>query len=154
MELIERERKAAERRLKAARFPAHKLLDEFDFSARPSINKPLLLQLVQGEYLDKRENLLLVAPSGTGKSHLAAALEMAACAQGRKVRFFRVTELITLLLEAPRQRGFNTWELSCAIERLVLDVAVADDHVHGPYLYRDAASVKSVRHRDVSRNRP
>ena len=62
LELIERERKAAERRLKAARFPAHKLLDEFDFSARPSINKPLLLELVKGEYLDKRENILLVGP--------------------------------------------------------------------------------------------
>jgi len=104
LELIERERKAAERRLKAARFPAHKLLDEFDFSARSSINKPLLLQLVQGEYLDKRENLLFVGPSGTGKSHLATALGMAACAQGRKVRFFRVTELITLLLEAKEER--------------------------------------------------
>lgn len=49
LELIERERKAAERRLKAARFPAAKLLDEFDFSARPSVNKPLLLELLQGE---------------------------------------------------------------------------------------------------------
>jgi DNA replication protein DnaC len=104
LELIERERKAAERRLKAARFPAHKLLDEFDFSARPSVNKPLLLQLIKGEYLDKRENILLVGPSGTGKSHLATALGMAACAQGRKVRFFRVTELITLLLEAKEER--------------------------------------------------
>jgi DNA replication protein DnaC len=104
LELIERERKAAERRLKAARFPAHKLLDEFDFSARPSINKPLLLRLVQGEYLDKRENVLLVGPSGTGKSHLATSLGMAACAQGRKVRFFRVTELITMLLEAKEER--------------------------------------------------
>jgi DNA replication protein DnaC len=104
LELIERERKAAERRLKAARFPAHKLLDEFDFSARPSLNKPLLLELVKGEYLDKRENLLFVGPSGTGKSHLATALGMAACAQGRKVRFFRVTELITLLLEAKEER--------------------------------------------------
>ena len=104
LELIERERKAAERRLKAARFPAHKLLDEFDFSARPSINKPLLLELVKGEYLDKRENILLVGPSGTGKSHLATSLGMAACAQGRKVRFFRVTELITLLLEAKEER--------------------------------------------------
>src|SRR3954465_665101 len=104
LELIERERKAAERRLKAARFPAPKLLDEFDFSAPPSINKPLLLQLVQGEYLDKRENLLFVGPSGTGKSHLATALGMAACAQGRKVRFFRVTELMTVLLEAKEER--------------------------------------------------
>ncbi len=104
LELIERERKAAERRLKAARFPAAKLLDEFDFAARPSINKPLVLQLIQGDYLDQRENILLVGPSGTGKSHLATALGMAACAQGRKVRFFRVTELITQLLEAKEER--------------------------------------------------
>ena len=104
LELIERERKAAERRLKAARFPAAKLLDEFDFAARPSVNKPLLLELVKGEYLDRRENILLVGPSGTGKSHLATALGMAACAQGRKVRFFRVTELITLLSEAKEER--------------------------------------------------
>ena len=104
LELIERERKAALRRLKAARFPAHKLLDEFDFHTRPSVNKPLVLELVKGEYLDKRENILLVGPSGTGKSHLATALGMAACAQGRKVRFFRVTELITHLLEAKEER--------------------------------------------------
>jgi DNA replication protein DnaC len=50
LELIERERKAAERRLKAARFPATKMLDEFDFSARPSVNKPQVLELVKGEY--------------------------------------------------------------------------------------------------------
>lgn len=104
LELIERERKAAERRLKVARFPSPKLLDEFDFSARPSINKPLVLQLIQGDYLDRRENILLVGPSGTGKSHLATALGMAACAQGRRVRFFRVTELITLMLEAKEER--------------------------------------------------
>ena len=68
LELLERERKAAERRLKAARFPNHKLLEEFDFAARPSVNKPLVLQLAQGEYLQRRENILLVGPSGTGKT--------------------------------------------------------------------------------------
>jgi DNA replication protein DnaC len=104
LELIERERRAAERRLKAARFPACKLLDEFDFKARPSVNKPLLLQLVKGDYLDCRENVLFVGPSGTGKTHLATALGMAACSLGRKVRFFRVTELITLLVEAKEER--------------------------------------------------
>lgn len=104
LELLERERKAAERRLKAARFPAHKLLDEFDFAARPSVNKPLALLLMKGEYLDNRENILLVGPSGTGKTHLAISLGMAACAQGKRVRFFRVTELITLLLEAKEEK--------------------------------------------------
>lgn len=122
LELIERERKAAERRLKMARFPAHKLLDEFDFQARPSINKPLFLQLIQGEYLDNRENILLVGPSGTGKSHLATALGMAACAQGRKVRFFRVTELITLLLEAKEERQLLRLRQQLAkLDLLILD---------------------------------
>jgi len=67
LELLEREQKAAQRRLKGARFPAAKLLDEFDFAARPSVNKPLVLDLVRGDYLARRENILLVGPSGTGK---------------------------------------------------------------------------------------
>ena len=104
LELIERERRAADRRLKAARFPAHKTLDTFDFTARPSVNKPLVLQLARGEYLDRRENLLFVGPSGTGKTHLVTALGIAACGLGKKVRFWRVTELITTLLEAKEER--------------------------------------------------
>ena len=86
LELVDRERRAAERRLKAAKFPAHKTLDEFDFAAQPSVNKPLVLELVKGEYLLKRENLILVGASGTGKTHLATALGMAACLSGKKVR--------------------------------------------------------------------
>jgi DNA replication protein DnaC len=104
LELIERERRAAERRLKAARFPAHKTLDAFDFAARPSVNKPLLIDLLRGEYLEKRENILFIGGSGTGKTHIATALGIAACQQGKKVRFYRVTELITLLLEAKEER--------------------------------------------------
>ena len=79
LEMIERERRGAERRLKAAKFPYHKSLDEFDFSAQPKLNKPLVLQLAKGEYLQQRENILLVGPSGTGKTHLAVALAIAAC---------------------------------------------------------------------------
>jgi len=122
LELIERERKAAERRLKAARFPAHKTLDDFDFQSRPSVNKPLLLQLIQGDYLDQRENILLVGPSGTGKTHLAISLGIAACGQGKKVRFFRVTELITLLLEAKEERQLLRMRGQLAkLDLLVLD---------------------------------
>jgi len=104
LELIERERRAAERRLKAARFPQTKTLDEFDFGQQPSINKPLVLELAKGQYIDDRENVLLIGSSGVGKTHLAIALGLAACGQGRKVRFFRVTELITLLMEAKEEK--------------------------------------------------
>ena len=103
-ELIEREQKAAQRRLKGARFPAAKTLDQFDFAARPSVNKPLVLDLARGDYLGRRENVLLVGPSGTGKTHLATALGVAACGQGKRVRFWRVTELITTLREADDDR--------------------------------------------------
>lgn len=104
LEMIERERRGAERRLKAAKFPYHKTLDDFDFEAQPSINKPLVLELLRGDYLEKRENILLVGNSGTGKTHVATSLGIAACNQGKRVRFFRVTELITLLMEAREER--------------------------------------------------
>jgi DNA replication protein DnaC len=121
LELIERERKAAERRLKAARFPATKTLDGFDFSARPSLNKPLVLDLVRGD-LGRRENILLVGPSGTGKTHLALALAIAACGQGRRVRFWRVTELITTLREAEEDRQLARLRSQLAkLDLLVLD---------------------------------
>ena len=121
-ELIERERKAAERRLKAARFPTPKTLESFDFSARPSVNKPLVLDLIRGDYLTRRENILLVGPSGTGKTHLATALGMAACEQGRRVRFWRVTELITTLREADEDRQLLRLRAQLAkLDLLILD---------------------------------
>jgi len=69
LELLEREKRAAERRLKAARFPTTKTLESFDFTARPSVNKRLVAELVRCAYIDQRENILLVGNPGTGKSH-------------------------------------------------------------------------------------
>lgn len=122
LELIDRERRAADRRLKAARFPSHKTLEEFDFKSRPSVNKPLVLELAKGEYLQRRENLLFVGPSGTGKTHLATALGIAACGLGKKVRFYRVTELITALLEAKEERQLlRTRGQLAKLDLLILD---------------------------------
>lgn len=103
-ELLEREQRAAERRIKDARFPVLKTLDLFDFSAQPSINRPLILELMRGEYLDQHENILFLGNPGTGKTHLATALGHAACAQGKKVRFFSVIDLVNQLLEAREDR--------------------------------------------------
>lgn len=103
-ELLDRERKAAERRLRDARFPVPKTVDSFDFSAQPSVNEPLYRELLRGEYMDNHENVLFVGNSGTGKTHMATALGFAACAQGRRVRFYGVTGLVTELLESRENR--------------------------------------------------
>ena len=122
LELIEREKRAAERRLKAARFPTIKTLEAFDFAARPSVNKMLVAELARGEFIDKRENVLLVGNPGTGKSHLATALAVAACAKGYQVRFFRATELVTTLIEARDERNFLRLKAQLAkLDLLVLD---------------------------------
>lgn len=120
LEMIEREQRAAERRLKAAKFAYHKSLDEFDFAAQPSLNKPLVLELMRGDYLDARENILLVGASGTGKTHVATALGIAACSQGKRVRFFRVTELITLLMEAREERQLLRFRTQLAKQDLLI----------------------------------
>ena len=122
LELLDRERRAAERRLKASKFPSPKTLDTFDFKAQPSINKPMVLELMRCEYIDNRENILLVGNSGTGKTHLATALAMEACGQGKRVRFFRVTELITGLLEAREERQLARMRTQLSkLDLLVLD---------------------------------
>jgi len=103
-ETLDREQRAAERRIKNARFPLLKTLDTFDFTAQPSISEKLVRELMGGEYADRHENVLLVGNSGTGKTHLASALGLAGCAQGRRVRFFTVKALVTHLVEMTEQR--------------------------------------------------
>jgi DNA replication protein DnaC len=103
-EALDREKRSAERRVKNARFPILKTLDTFDFKAQPSIQAKRVRELMVGEYVDRRENVLLVGNSGTGKTHLASALGFAGCMQGRKVRFFTAKALVTQLMEMAEQR--------------------------------------------------
>ncbi len=103
-EALDRDQRAAERRVKNARFPVVKTLDTFDFTAQPSINEKLVRELMVGEYTDRHENVLIVGNSGTGKTHLASALGFAGCMQGKRVRFFTVKALVTHLLEMTEQR--------------------------------------------------
>jgi len=122
LELIDRERRAADRRLKAAKFPTIKVLESFDFKAQPSVNKPLVLELMRCAYIDKRENLLLVGSTGTGKTHLASALGMEACGRGKRVRFHKVIELVTQMIEAREQRQLTRLKTQLAkLDLLILD---------------------------------
>jgi DNA replication protein DnaC len=122
LELLDREKRAAERRLKAAKFPTIKTLESFDFTARPSVNKVLISELARCEFIDKRENVLFIGNPGSGKSHLATALAAQACAKGYRVRFYRTTELVTALIEARDERTFMRLKSQFAkLDLLVLD---------------------------------
>jgi DNA replication protein DnaC len=100
LELIERERRMVERRIKQARFPAVKSLDSFDFLALPSLNKALVLELARSEYVARRENIIAVGNSGTGKTHIALGLGLAACQKGISVGFTTAAALAHELIEA------------------------------------------------------
>ena len=100
LELLDREPRAVERRIKAAKFPVLKSLETFEFPAIPSLNKRLVLELARSEYLDRREHVLALGNSGTGKTHLALAVGLAACQQGYRVRFTTAAALVNDLLEA------------------------------------------------------
>ena len=102
-ELIEREKQASERRIKNAQFPVLKTLENFDFKVQASINETMVRELAACEYIASRENVLMIGNSGTGKSHLATALGFAACAQGKRVRFWSATALVTHMLELREQ---------------------------------------------------
>jgi DNA replication protein DnaC len=121
-ELLDREKRAADRRLKAAKFPNYKTLEDFQFEAQPMINRILVSELMRGEYIEKRESIILIGHPGTGKTHLATALGIAACGQGKKVRFYRVTELITQLMEAREERQLMRMKGQLAkLDLLILD---------------------------------
>jgi len=119
-ELIDRERRATERRIKEAQFPVIKTLDSFDFKAQPSINEALVRELAGGEYLQKRENILLVGNPGTGKTHVATGLGYAACSQGRRVRFFTTTGLVTHLVEQRESRTLQRFQKQLQRRELII----------------------------------
>jgi DNA replication protein DnaC len=104
LELIDRERRMVERRIKAAKFPTVKSLDSFDFSAIPKLNKMQVLELTRCEWIDRRENVIALGPSGTGKTHIALGLGLAACQKGLSVGFTTAASLVSEMMEARDER--------------------------------------------------
>jgi DNA replication protein DnaC len=104
LELIDRERRMIERRIRAARFPAAKSLDSFDFAAIPSLNKMKVLELARCAWIDRCENVIALGPSGTGKTHVALGLGLAACQKGLTVRFTTAAAIVHELMEACDER--------------------------------------------------
>ncbi len=109
-ELAHRDENMQRRRIRQAKFPALKTLDQYDFSLMPQLNRPLILELAQGHYIGKKENILLVGQIGTGKTHLATALGVAGCQQGYRVRFATAAGLTNELFEAQAAHRLGRFE--------------------------------------------
>jgi len=112
-EIEERDRKAMARRIQEARFPAVKTLEEFDFQCASHIPAMLLRNLSEGGYLTRKEPIIFLGDTGTGKTHLATGLAVAACRQRKRVRFTTAAEMVTELIEAQNHaeltRVRNRW---------------------------------------------
>jgi len=120
LELLDRERRATERRIRAARFSVLKSLDSFDFLAIPSLNKTLVLELARCEYIGRKENVLALGNSGTGKTHIALGLGLAACQQGYRVRFTTAASLVHELIEAKDEKRLLRFQKQLAKHELLI----------------------------------
>jgi len=120
LELIERERRMIERRIKDAKFPAVKSLDSFDFLALPSLNKALVLELARSEYVNRRENIIAVGNSGTGKTHIVLGLGLAACQKGLSVGFTTAAALVHELIEARDEKRLLRLQRQLATYKLLI----------------------------------
>ena len=122
LELIDRERRMVERRIRQARFPAVKSLDSFDFKAIPSLNKMLVVELARCEYVERRENIIALGNSGTGKTHIALGLGLAACQKGLSVGFTTAAALVHELMEARDEKRLLRFQKQLAkYSLLVID---------------------------------
>ena len=122
LELIDRERRMVERRIKSAKFPAVKSLDSFDFKAIPSLNKMMVLELARCEWIERRENVIALGPSGTGKTHVALGLGLAACQKGMPVSFVTTASLVHELMEARDEKRLLRLQRQLAkVKLLIID---------------------------------
>ena len=117
-EMIERDRRKVERQIKAARFPIVKSLDSFDFAAIPKLNKMQVLELARCEWIERRENVIALGPSGTGKTHVALGLGLAACQKGMSVGFTTAAALVSEMMEARDERRLLRFQKQMAAYQL------------------------------------
>lgn len=133
-ECFERQKRKANRQVKAAGFPRLKTLEGFSFARAPQIRETHIRRLAVGEYIESAEPVIFLGEPGTGKTHLAISLGMAAAEQGRRVRFRTAAGLVTELVEAK-----NALNLSRTVARYAkVDLLILDELAYLPFAKDDA----------------
>jgi DNA replication protein DnaC len=134
-EVNARDSHGGEGRIKTARFPARKTLEEFDFTFQRSVKKTVIEHLGQLDFLHAKENVILLGPPGTGKTHIATALGIRACLAGQRVLFATATQWVARLGDAKRQGS-----LEAELKRLSFVPLLVVDLCR----YRDYADIVGV----------
>jgi DNA replication protein DnaC len=119
-EMMDRERRATERRIKTAKFPVSKSLESYNFLDMPTLNKKLVVELARCEWIGRRENVLALGNSGTGKTHIGLALGLAACQQGFRVRFTTAAGLVHELIEARDEKRLLRYQKNLSRQELLI----------------------------------
>lgn len=120
IELIDREQPMVERRIKVAKFPSTKSLDSFDFKVMPSLNKALTMELARCDYIERKQNIIVLGPSGTGKTHIALGLGLVACQKRLKLRFTTAAALVHDLIEAQDERKLQRLQKQLTSQNLLI----------------------------------
>lgn len=138
-EIADREAKRIEAAIRRARLPFEREIADYDFAAVENISKTLFLELAQGGYMQRAENLILVGNPGLGKTHLAIGLALAACRQGKRVRFYKTAALVNDLQVAQKKLTLSGFVARFTrLDLLILDELgfIAVDKAGGQLLFQ------------------
>jgi len=105
-EVSHKERRSIQSRIKSAKFPVIKSLDDFDYAFQTSVSRKKLEELSCLRFVDNRENALFLGPPGVGKTHLAIGLGVKACESGYKVLFTTLNDMVSILMASMADNSF------------------------------------------------